>query len=43
MPTPEREKVCTQKVRIVFDIDREAFGDIYVGMITKSVSAAGKP
>ncbi len=36
LSTPENFPAGTQKVKIVFDINREAFWDFYVAMMTKS-------
>ena len=35
LSTPENFPAGTQKVKILFDIDREAYWDFYVGLMTK--------
>ena len=35
LSTPENFPAGTQKVKILFDIDREAYWDLYVGLMTK--------
>jgi len=42
LSTPENFPAGTQKVKIVFDINREAFWDLFVGLMTKPDAPAGK-
>jgi inosine-uridine nucleoside N-ribohydrolase len=37
LSTPENFPAGAQKVKILFDIDREAYWDLYIGLMTKSV------
>jgi inosine-uridine nucleoside N-ribohydrolase len=43
LATPENFPAGTQKVKIVFDIDRNAFWDLYVGLMTKPERNAKQP
>lgn len=43
LASPENFPAGTQKVKIVFDIDRNAFWDLYVGLMTKSERSAKQP
>lgn len=42
LANPENFPAGTQKVKIVFDINRDAFWDLYVGLMTKPDAPAGK-
>ena len=43
LATPENFPAGTQRVKIVFDIDRNAFWDLYVGLMTKPERNAKQP